>query len=192
MDIIPAEIIGTMLLILLGDGVVAAVLLAKSKAENSGWIVITFGWGFAVMVGAYSVGQFTGAHLNPAVTLGIWINGGIDFGEAIQYWIGEFIGAAIGAVLVLGSYWQHFQQTEDPGLKLAVLLDGPRDPEHVLEPVHGGRRHLRPRARDPRDDRRRQQGGRPQWAGHIACRLPRRRHRLVARWPDGVRDQPGA
>jgi len=124
-DIIPAEIIGTMLLILLGDGVVAAVLLAKSKAENSGWIVITFGWGFGVMAGAYAVGQFSGAHLNPAVTLGIWINGGIDFGEAIQYWIGEFIGAMIGAVLVLGSYWQHFQQTEDPGLKLAVFSTGP-------------------------------------------------------------------
>ena len=69
-SIIRAEIIGTVLLILLGDGVVAAVLLAKSKAQNSGWIVITFGWGFAVMVGAYAVGQFTGAHLNPAVTLG--------------------------------------------------------------------------------------------------------------------------
>ena len=125
MDIIPAEIIGTMLLILLGDGVVAAVLLAKSKAENSGWIVITFGWGFGVMVGAYSVGQFSGAHLNPAVTLGIWINGGIDFGQAIQYWIGEFIGAAVGAVIVLATYWQHFQQTEDPGLKLAVFSTGP-------------------------------------------------------------------
>jgi glycerol uptake facilitator protein len=124
-DIIPSEIIGTMLLVLLGDGVVAAVLLAKSKAENSGWIVITFGWGFAVMVGAYTVGQFSGAHLNPAVTLGIWINGGIDFGQAIQYWIGEFVGAAIGAILVLGSYWQHFQQTEDPGLKLAVFSTGP-------------------------------------------------------------------
>jgi len=124
-DIIPAEIIGTMLLVLLGDGVVAAVLLAKSKAENSGWIVITFGWGFGVMVGAYSVGQFSGAHLNPAVTLGIWINGGIDFGQAIQYWIGEFVGAAIGAVIVLATYWQHFQQTEDPGLKLAVFSTGP-------------------------------------------------------------------
>jgi len=124
-DIIPAEIIGTMLLILLGDGVVAAVLLAKSKAENSGWIVITFGWGFGVMAGAYAVGQFSGAHLNPAVTLGVWINGGIDFGEAIQYWIGEFVGAAIGAALVLGTYWQHFQQTEDPGLKLAVFSTGP-------------------------------------------------------------------
>jgi glycerol uptake facilitator protein len=124
-DIIPSEIIGTMLLILLGDGVVAAVLLAKSKAENSGWIVITFGWGFGVMAGAYAVGQFSGAHLNPAVTLGVWINGGIDFGQAIQYWIGEFIGAMIGAVLVLGSYWAHFQQTEDPGLKLAVFSTGP-------------------------------------------------------------------
>jgi glycerol uptake facilitator protein len=124
-DIIPAEIIGTALLILLGDGVVAAVLLARSKAENGGWIVITFGWGFAVMVGAYAVAQFSGAHLNPAVTLGFLINGNVDFGEAIQYWIGEMIGAMIGAVLVLASYWQHFQQTEDPGLKLAVFSTGP-------------------------------------------------------------------
>jgi glycerol uptake facilitator protein len=124
-DIIPAEIIGTALLVLLGDGVVAAVLLARSKAENGGWIVITFGWGFAVMAGAYAVGQFTGAHLNPAVTLGLLMNGNVDFGDAIQYWIGEMIGAMIGAALVLGSYWQHFQQTEDPGLKLAVFSTGP-------------------------------------------------------------------
>jgi glycerol uptake facilitator protein len=124
-DIIPAEIIGTALLILLGDGVVAAVLLAKSKAENAGWVVITFGWGFAVMVGAYSVGQFSGAHLNPAVTLGFLIQGNIDFGDAIQYWIGEMIGAMVGAVLVVLTYWQHFQQTEDPGLKLAVFSTGP-------------------------------------------------------------------
>jgi glycerol uptake facilitator protein len=124
-DIIPAEIIGTALLILLGDGVVAAVLLARSKAENSGWIVITFGWGFAVMAGVYAIGQFSGAHLNPAVTVGLWINGNIDFGEAIQYFIGEFVGAMVGAALVLASYWQHFQQTEDPGLKLAVFSTGP-------------------------------------------------------------------
>jgi len=124
-DIIPAEIIGTALLILLGDGVVAAVVLARSKAENSGWIVITFGWGFAVMVGAYAVGQFSGAHLNPAVTLGLLINGNIDFGEAIQYWIGEMIGAMAGAVLVILSYWQHFQATEDKGAKLAVFSTGP-------------------------------------------------------------------
>ena len=77
LGIVPSEIIGTALLILLGDGVVAAVLLAKSKAENSGWIVITFGWGMAVMVAVYAVGHFDGAHLNPAVTLGFWIHGGI-------------------------------------------------------------------------------------------------------------------
>jgi glycerol uptake facilitator protein len=125
LSIIGAETIGTALLILLGDGVVAAVLLAHSKAQNSGWIVITFGWGMGVMTGAYAVWQFSGAHLNPAVTLGVWINGGIDFGEAIQYWIGEFVGAAIGAVLVLLAYWQHFERTEDPGLKLAVFSTGP-------------------------------------------------------------------
>ncbi len=78
MSIIGAETIGTALLILLGDGVVAAVLLNHSKAQNSGWIVITFGWGFGVMAGAYAVGQFSGAHLNPAVTVAIWIQGSID------------------------------------------------------------------------------------------------------------------
>jgi glycerol uptake facilitator protein len=82
LSIIGSEWIGTGLLILLGDGVVAAVLLAKSKAENSGWIVIVWGWGMAVMVGAYAVGQFSGAHLNPAVTLGFWINGNIDGNDA--------------------------------------------------------------------------------------------------------------
>jgi len=93
LSIIGSEWIGTALLILLGDGVVAAVLLNKSKAQNSGWIVITFGWGFAVMVGAYSVGKFSGGQLNPAVTLGVWINGGIDGGQAWHYWIGEMLGA---------------------------------------------------------------------------------------------------
>ena len=89
LGIIPSEIIGTAILILLGDGVVAAVLLNQSKAQNSGWIVITFGWGMAVMVAVYAVGFFDGAHLNPAVTLGIWIHGGIDGSQAIKYWIGE-------------------------------------------------------------------------------------------------------
>jgi glycerol uptake facilitator protein len=125
LSIIGAEIIGTALLILLGDGVVAAVLLNKSKAQNSGWIVITFGWGFAVMVGAYAVGQFDGAHLNPAVTLGIWIHGGINGGDAIKYFIGELIGAMIGAVLVWAAYYLHWSETEDPGLKLAVFSTGP-------------------------------------------------------------------
>ena len=123
--IIPGEIIGTAILILLGDGVVAAVLLAKSKAENSGWIVITFGWAMAVMVAVYSVGYFTGAQLNPAVTLGVWIHGGIDGSMAIKYWIGELVGAMVGAFLVWIAYYLHWSGTEDPGLKLAVFSTGP-------------------------------------------------------------------
>jgi glycerol uptake facilitator len=125
LDIIPAEIIGTALLILLGDGVVAAVLLNHSKAQNSGWIVITWGWGMAVMVAVYAVGQFSGAHLNPAVTLGLWINGNISGGDVPQYLVGEFVGAAVGATLVFLAYYQHFAATEDPGLKLAVFSTGP-------------------------------------------------------------------
>lgn len=125
MSIIGSEWIGTALLILLGDGVVAAVLLNKSKAQNSGWIVITFGWGFAVMVGAYSVGKFSGGQLNPAVTLGVWINGGIDGGQAWHYWIGEMLGAMTGAALVWAAYYLHWAETEDPGLKLAVFSTGP-------------------------------------------------------------------
>lgn len=125
MSIIGSEWIGTALLILLGDGVVAAVLLNKSKAQNSGWIVITFGWGFAVMVGAYSVGKFSGGQLNPAVTLGVWINGGITGGQAWHYWIGEMLGAMTGAVLVWAAYYLHWSETEDPGLKLAVFSTGP-------------------------------------------------------------------
>jgi glycerol uptake facilitator protein len=125
LSIIGAETIGTALLVLLGDGVVAAVLLAKSKAENSGWIVIAFGWGMAVTVGAYAVGQFSGAHLNPAVTVGVWVNGGIDAGDVPKYFIGEFLGAFIGATLVFAAYYQHFAETEDPGLKLAVFCTGP-------------------------------------------------------------------
>jgi glycerol uptake facilitator protein len=125
LGIIPSEIIGTALLILLGDGVVAGVLLAKSKAENSGWIVITFGWGMAVTFAVYAVGYFDGAQLNPAVTLGVWIHGGIDGSQAIKYWIGEFIGAGIGAFLVFIAYYLHWSETEDPGLKLAVFSTGP-------------------------------------------------------------------
>jgi glycerol uptake facilitator protein len=125
LSIIGGEAIGTALLILLGDGVVAAVLLSKSKAQNSGWIVITFGWGMAVMVAVYAVGQYTGAHLNPAVTLGLWIAGVIDGGDVPKYLIGEFLGAFAGASLVLASYWDHFKETEDPGLKLAVFCTGP-------------------------------------------------------------------
>ena len=125
MDIFPAEVIGTALLILLGDGVVAAVLLAQSKAQNSGWIVITWGWGMAVMVAVFAVGQFSGAHLNPAVTLGFAVIGDTEWSDVPAYLGGEFVGAMIGAFLVWAAYSNHWGATEDPGLKLAVFCTGP-------------------------------------------------------------------
>jgi glycerol uptake facilitator protein len=120
-----SEVIGTGLLILLGDGVVAGVLLAKSKAQNSGWIVITFGWGMAVAMAIFAVGQFDGAHLNPAVTLGFAFIGITHWSDVPQYIGGELVGAFIGAVLVWAHYSHHWKETEDPGLKLAVFCTGP-------------------------------------------------------------------
>ena len=125
MSIFLAEVIGTAILILLGNGVVACVLLAQSKGENSGWIVITFGWGMAVMAGAFAVGQFSGAHLNPAVTIGFAIEGSIEWDQVPEYFAGEFVGAFIGATLVWLAYLDHWKETEDPGLKLACFSTGP-------------------------------------------------------------------
>ena len=125
MSIFGAETIGTAILILLGDGVVAATLLARSKAENGGWIVITFGWGIAVAIAVYTVGQFSGAHINPAVTLGFAVIGETAWGDVPQYLLGQFLGAFIGAVLVFLAYLPHWPHTEDPGLKLAVFSTGP-------------------------------------------------------------------
>jgi glycerol uptake facilitator protein len=118
------EVVGTMLLILLGDGVVANVLLAKTKGNNSGWIVITTAWALAVFVGAYSVASISGAHLNPAVTLGVAINSG-DFSNVLPYWAAQFIGAFIGATLVFLHYYPHWAETKDQGLKLAVFCTAP-------------------------------------------------------------------
>ena len=125
MSIFGAEVIGTGLLILLGDGVVAAVLLNHSKAQNGGWIVITWGWAMGVMVAVLAVGQFSGAHLNPAVTIGFAVEGRTEWGDVPEYLAGEFVGAFIGATLVWLSYLDHWRETEDPGLKLAVFCTAP-------------------------------------------------------------------
>jgi glycerol uptake facilitator protein len=115
-----------MLLVLLGDGVVANVLLGKTKGNNAGWMVITTAWAFAVFVGAYSaVAMGSGAHLNPAVTVGLFVYGATPASEVPMYLIGEFVGAFIGAVLVWLHYYPHWSQTTDPGLKLAVFATGP-------------------------------------------------------------------
>src|SRR5688500_17614514 len=127
MEIFTAEVIGTAILILFGDGVVAAVLLNKSKAQNAGWIVITFGWAMAVAMAVYAVGQFSGAHINPAVTIGFAATEsfGVGWDDVPKYVAGQFVGAFIGAVLVYLSYYLHWRETDDPGLKLAVFSTGP-------------------------------------------------------------------
>jgi glycerol uptake facilitator protein len=120
-----AEVLGTGALILLGDGVVAGVLLSKSKAQNSGWIVITTAWAFAVFVGVIIAGPISGAHLNPAVTLGLAVNGATPWAEVPVYFAGEMLGAFIGAVLVFLHYYPHWEVTEDANLKLAVFSTAP-------------------------------------------------------------------
>jgi glycerol uptake facilitator protein len=135
-----AETIGTAILILLGDGVVAGVLLNKSKAQNAGWVVITFAWGLAVMAGVFAVGQYSGAHLNPAVTAGNLVVGNIEWGDVPAYIGGQFTGAFIGATLVYLAYLPHWAETEDPGLKLAVFSTGPairNYPANIITEVIG-------------------------------------------------------
>jgi len=122
------ELIGTMLLIILGDGVVANVVLNKSKGQNSGWIVITAGWGFAVAMAVYAVGQVSGAHLNPAVTIGLALIGKFSWSQVAPYIVAQMIGAFLGAVIVYITYLPHWAATEDKGAKLAVFSTGPAIP----------------------------------------------------------------
>jgi len=124
MDRYIAEVIGTMILILLGDGVVANVVLNKTKGNNSGWIVITSGWGFAVFVAVFIVGGVSGAHINPAVTFGLWIAGSFPFADLIPYWVAQVFGAFLGAILVWLAYFKHWEGT-DPGGQLACFSTGP-------------------------------------------------------------------
>ncbi|PVZ63472.1 MIP/aquaporin family protein [Pelagibaculum spongiae] len=120
-----AEILGTFFLILFGGGVVANVVLTGTKGNNSGWIVITFGWGFAVFTGVAVAGPFSGAHLNPAVTIGLAVAGLFPWADVGTYIVAEMIGAMLGALGVFACYKTHFDATEDKGLKLAVFSTGP-------------------------------------------------------------------
>jgi glycerol uptake facilitator protein len=134
------EFVGTMLLIILGDGVVAGVLLRNSKAENSGWIVITLGWGMAVAVAVYCVVQFSGAYINPAVALGAAVTGGLEWALVPGYIIAEFLGAFVGAVIVWLAYLPHWEETADPGLKLGVFCTAPaiyNTPANLITEVVG-------------------------------------------------------
>ncbi len=120
-----AELVGNLILILLGDGVVANVVLNKTKGHNSGWIVITAGWAFAVAIAVYCTVAISGAHLNPAVTLGLAVIGKFDWALVPAYLAAQVVGAFLGAVLVWLSYLPHWGETKDEGAKLAVFATGP-------------------------------------------------------------------
>src|SRR5699024_9723523 len=114
-----AEIIGTAILVLLGNGVVANVQLNNTNGNDSGWIVITWGWGIAVFVAVFIVGQFSGAHINPAVTVGLAAAGLFKWSLVPFYIIAQLTGGAIGSFLVWLSYKDHFNETTDEGRILA-------------------------------------------------------------------------
>jgi glycerol uptake facilitator protein len=127
-----AEITGTALLIILGGGVVANVVLDKTKGNNGGLIAITFGWAVGVFTGVYATAAASGGHLNPAVTIGLAVEGSFDWALVPSYILAQFIGAMIGAVIVWASYRQHFDDTQDANAKLAVFCTAPaiRSAEH--------------------------------------------------------------
>lgn len=120
-----AELVGTALLILLGDGVVANVVLRKTKGEGGGWIVITWGWAMAVFVGVFVAARYSGAHLNPAVTLGLAVAGKFEWARVAGYVVAQMLGAMIGAALVWVQYYPHWALTEDRNSKLATFATMP-------------------------------------------------------------------
>ena len=122
---IMGEFIGTLILVLLGDGVCAAVNLNKSKAQASGWIVIAMGWGMAVMMGAYISGFMGPAHLNPAVTLAMAMNGSIAYSLVVPFIVAQMAGAFIGAALVWLAYLPHWEATNDQAAILGTFATGP-------------------------------------------------------------------
>jgi glycerol uptake facilitator protein len=125
MAIFWAEFIGTFVLVLLGNGVVANHLLSKTKGQNGGWIVITAGWAFAVALAVYLTGWVSGGHFNPAVTLGMYIAKKTSFSDVPFYLIGQFLGAFLGAIFVWLTYYPHWQKTSDPQLKLMCFATQP-------------------------------------------------------------------
>lgn len=140
METFVAELVGTALLVIFGDGAVAAVVLSKSKAQNSGWIVITTGWAMGLVVAIYAVGRISGAHLNPAVTLGLAVIGKFAWSKVLAYVAAQFIGAFLGAVVVWLAYLPHWAETQDQSLKLAVFSTGPairRNPHNLITEVIG-------------------------------------------------------
>lgn len=119
------ELLGTFILVLLGDGVVSACILNKTKAQNSGWIAIVLGWGIAVTVAVYISGFMSGAHLNPAVTLAMTAIGSLPWSQVVTYLVAQFLGAMLGALVLYLHYYPHWKETKDAGTILACFSTGP-------------------------------------------------------------------
>lgn len=119
------EMVGTMILIVFGAGIGAGSSLKKSYAQNAGWIVITIAWGLAVTMGVFAVGSVSGAHLNPAVTIALAMNGSFPWSQVPSYIAAQMIGAILGATLVYLHYLPHWKETEDPAVKLGVFATSP-------------------------------------------------------------------
>lgn len=125
MNVFVAELVGTAILIIFGDGVVANVLLARTKGFGSGWIVITFGWGMGVFVAVFCVAAYSGAHINPAVTIGMAVAGKLAWSAVPIYMVAQVLGGLLGGIIVFAFYRDHFAATEDADLKLACFCTGP-------------------------------------------------------------------
>ncbi|VJR56908.1 glycerol uptake facilitator protein [Streptococcus pneumoniae] len=119
------EFLGTLILILLGNGVVAGVVLPKTKSNSSGWIVITMGWGIAVAVAVFVSGKLSPAHLNPAVTIGVALKGGLPWASVLPYILAQFAGAMLGQILVWLQFKPHYEAEENAGNILATFSTGP-------------------------------------------------------------------
>src|SRR5437016_481289 len=120
-----AEFIGTAILVTFGNGVVANVVLAKTKGNGGGWIVITTGWAFAVFIGVFSSQSFSGAHLNPAVTLAMAQAGKFAWADVAGYVLAQLAGGVVGGALVFLFYREHFKATPDSNSKLACFCTAP-------------------------------------------------------------------
>jgi glycerol uptake facilitator protein len=125
MSVYLAEFLGTMLLIVMGNGVVAGVVLKGTKSENAGWLTIVLGWGLALVLAIYAVGRISNAHLNPAVTLALFVNGDFPADQVLGYIFAQFAGAFAGAILVWIFYFSHWGITDNASAKLAVFCTGP-------------------------------------------------------------------
>src|SRR6478736_5472843 len=120
-----AEFFGTAILILLGEGVVAGVVLKGTKSENAGWLTVVVAWGLAVTLAIYAVGKISGAHLNPALTIAFAIQGTFPWSDVGGYILAQFAGAFVGAALVWIQYLPHWRRTDDQAAKLAVFCTAP-------------------------------------------------------------------